>query len=321
MDIKQLKTFICVAETGSLSRASDRLRIAQPALSRQIKLLEHEVGVSLFDRHIHGMDLTIAGKELLSRVSGPIYQLEQSFYDVKSLNSQVSGHVTLGVLPTITEMFSVRLFEKVRDQLPGVTLCLKEAYSVNLVEWIQIGALDVAFLYGPPTAYHLRCTELFYEDIVLLSPVGALPAYGDEIDIRDIEPLPLALPSRPFGPRLIIDQIAKQAGVRLKSAFDVDSFRVISAMVQAGLCHGFMPLSSVSRFRNEGHIELRRITPGRAQRHLILARPSNQPSTRAAIAITRIIMEQIGEMIVTGAWDARPCGDLLPFLTGISGAT
>jgi len=314
MDIKQLKTFICVAESGSLSRASDRLRIAQPALSRQIKLLEHEVGVPLFDRHVRGMDLTAAGDELLSRISGPIYQLEQSIYDVKSLNSQISGHVTLGVLPTITRAFSVRLLEEVQKELPEVTLHLKEAYSVNLVEWIQAGDLDIAFLYGPPTAYHLRSTELLYEDIVLLSPAGSLPEHGDEINIRDVVHLPLALPSRPFGPRLIIDTIAKKAGVHLKSTFEVDSFHIISSMVKSGLCHGFMPESSVSRIRDEGHIELRRITPGRAQRHLILSEPSDRASTRATIAITRIIMAQIGEMISNSEWNARPCSDLLPFI-------
>ncbi|MGB1960803.1 MAG: LysR family transcriptional regulator, partial [Candidatus Puniceispirillaceae bacterium] len=65
MDIKQLKTFICVAETGSLSAASDRLRLAQPALSRHIKLLEHEIGVQLFERHVKGMTLTEPGGEFL----------------------------------------------------------------------------------------------------------------------------------------------------------------------------------------------------------------------------------------------------------------
>ncbi len=68
MDIKQLKTFICVAETGSLSAASDRLRLAQPALSRQIKLLEHKSGAQLFHRSVKGMALTESGEKLLSRV-------------------------------------------------------------------------------------------------------------------------------------------------------------------------------------------------------------------------------------------------------------
>ena len=71
MDLRQLRTFREIAEAGSLSRAADRLRIAQPALSRQIRLLEAEAGLPLYTRHGRGMTLTEAGAELLARVAGP----------------------------------------------------------------------------------------------------------------------------------------------------------------------------------------------------------------------------------------------------------
>lgn len=314
MDIKQLKTFICIAECGSISRASDRLRIAQPALSRQIKLLEHEIGVPLFDRHVRGMNLTEAGKELISRISGPIHQLEQSVFDVKSLNATISGQVSVGVLPTIPEAFTVRLLHAMRKELPGVSIHLREAYSINLVEWLQTGDLDTAFLYGPPSSYHLNATELLYEDIVLLSPPGSLADQGPEIDIAEIAKLPLALPSRPFGPRLIIDRIAKDAGIQLTSAFDVDSFRIITSMVEAGLCHGFMPISSVSLFVSGGRLEARKITPGYPNRHLILAYPSERPNTRATNAVISVIKKEIVSMVQSGEWPAQYCADLMPFI-------
>ena len=314
MDIKQLKTFICVAECGSISRASDRLRIAQPALSRQVKLLEHEVSVPLFDRHVRGMNLTEAGKELLARISGPIHQLEQSVFDIKSLNATISGQVVLGILPTIPEAFAGQLLEFAQTELPDITIRLREAYSINLLEWLQSGDLDAAFLYGPPSAYHLNATELLYEDIVLLSPPGSLPDHGEEIDINAVSRLPLALPSRPFGPRLIIDRIAKDAGVQLASAFDVDSFRIIISMVEAGLCHGFMPVSSVTRLKAAKRLETRKITSRHASRHLILAYPSDRPNTRATSAVINLIRRQIGLMIDSGDWPGRACADLFQFL-------
>ncbi len=97
MDLKQLKTFIRVAEAGSLSRASDLLRLAQPALSRQIRMLEEEIGVDLFTRHGRGMDLTDAGVELLARVKGLITQLENSVEDIRSRPTGVKGSVSLGL--------------------------------------------------------------------------------------------------------------------------------------------------------------------------------------------------------------------------------
>lgn len=310
MDIKQLKTFICVAESGSLSRASDRLRIAQPALSRQIKLLEHEIGVALFDRHVRGMDLTDAGKELLGRVSGPIYQLEQSMYDVQSMHSTISGHVTVGILPTMANVLAVRLIERAGRDLPDVTVRLKEAYSVNLIEWIQSGEIDITFLYGPQGDYHLRTKELLYEDIVLLSPPGSLAGHGEEIDIAEAALLPLALPSRPFGPRIVVDALAKKAGIALTAKFEVDSFWIIIDMVKSGLCHSFMPLSSVTEELAKATLEVRRIRPGNAQRQLILGFPSDRSNTRATDAVTAVLIDEIAAMVRTGQWAATPGSDL-----------
>ena len=166
MDIKQLKTFICVAETGSLSAASDRLRLAQPALSRQIKLLEHGSGAQLFHRSVKGMTLTESGEKLLSRVSGIIRQLEQAVDEVRSSAESITGNVAIGLMPSINSVLAVRLIEKVKNELPHVTLRIVEGYSGNLIEWLHRGDLDISFLYGPTHDLHLRCKELLYEDTV-----------------------------------------------------------------------------------------------------------------------------------------------------------
>ena len=83
MDFRQLRTFACVAELGSLSKASDTLRVAQPALSRQIKLLEHELRTELFTRNGRGMVLTDAGRLLLARTSGIVRQIDQIRDDIQ----------------------------------------------------------------------------------------------------------------------------------------------------------------------------------------------------------------------------------------------
>lgn len=301
MDLRQLKTFICVAESGSLSRASDRLRIAQPALSRQIKLLEHTVGTDLFNRHVRGMDLTDAGKTLLSRISGPIHQLEQSVFEVKSLDKNIHGEVRLGVLPTVINEFSVNLFDFVQKNHPGIRLHLKEAYSVNLIEWLQSGDLDISFLYGPASAYHLQAHEIISEEIVLMSPPGKL-APSVEIDIAEIAELPLVVPSRPFGPRLIIDKLAASRGVSITPAFNVDSFGIAVSMVTDGMCHGFMPLSSVTGLAAAGKLEIRSIKPGTAKRELILAQSHNSLNARVTDAVVNSILTVIGQMQIEGSW-------------------
>ena len=301
MDLKQLKTFICIAESGSLSRASDRLRIAQPALSRQIKLLEHTVGTELFNRHVRGMDLTDAGKMLLGRISGPIHQLEQSIFEVKSLDKTIHGEVKLGILPTILNDFSAQLLNHMQANYPGVSVHIKEAYSVNLIEWLQSGDLDVGFLYGPASSYHLKAHDLLHDEIVLMSPPGQ--ASGQEqIDIEEIAELPLVMPNRPFGPRLIVDKIAASAGISLNPKFVVDSFSIAVSMVAEGMCHGFMPVSSVSHLATSGQIELRRIKPGPAERQLILAQSHTSLNARATEVAVASIVEVIDAMKKAGSW-------------------
>ena len=142
MDIKQLRTFIRVAEVGSLSQASDRLRLAQPALSRQIKMLENEIGVPLFVRHGRGMKLTEAGRQLLESVGAPLRQLEQSFDELRSSAKRIEGRVSLGMTPTISFILAGRLAKRVAKELPGVSLRIVEGYGGYLVEWLQRNEID-----------------------------------------------------------------------------------------------------------------------------------------------------------------------------------
>ena len=310
MDIKQLKTFVCVAETGSLSRASDRLRIAQPALSRHIKLLEHEVGVELFSRHVRGMDLTEAGKAFLDRVSGLIRQLEQSVYDIQSMRDEVKGDVALGLMPSVNNVFAVRLVQRIARELPQVTLRVVEGYSGHLIEWLQRGDLDISFLYGPSADFHLQAKELLYEDIVLISPPGSLPGIGEQTHLRDIAHLPLILPSRPHGIRVVVDAAAAKADVSLNIALRGDAFWVLKSLVIGGAYHAFIPRSAVTEELKAGVLEARTLVSPGIRRQLILALPSDRSSTRATESVITILLNELATMIKAGDWIAHPGSDL-----------
>src|SRR3954463_15970299 len=117
MDFRQLRTFSCVAELGSLSKASDTLRVAQPALSRQIKLLEHELRAELFTRNGRGMVLTDAGRLLLARTSGIVRQIDQIRDDIQSSKGPPSGQVVLGLVPTVSCVLSAALRAALRRKI------------------------------------------------------------------------------------------------------------------------------------------------------------------------------------------------------------
>ena len=305
MDIKQLKTFICVAETGSLSAASDRLRLAQPALSRQIKLLEHKTGAQLFQRTVKGMTLTESGEKLLSRVSGIIRQLEQAVDEVRSSSESITGNVAIGLMPSINSVLAVRLIEKVKSELPQVTLRIVEGYSGHLIEWLHRGDLDISFLYGPAHDLHLRCTGLLYENIALISAPGKLNNLGKEIQLSDIAHLPIVLPSRPHGIRILVDNAVAKAGVKLNVEISGDAFEVLKSLVKTGNYHAFIPLSAVNEDIREGTLEARTFISPTIKRQLVLAMAPDRKNTRAAQATLKIITTEIEKMVGEGIWSAE----------------
>ncbi|MEM9105490.1 MAG: LysR substrate-binding domain-containing protein [Pseudomonadota bacterium] len=310
MDLKQLKTFICVAESGSLSRASDRLRIAQPALSRQIKLLEHQVGVPLFDRHIRGMELTEAGSDLLRRVSGVVRQLETTMQDIQSTHSEISGNVALALMPTIAMVIASRIVSTVAEELPQVSLRIREGYSVDIIEWMQRGEVDISFLYGPAGDLHLRCRDLLREELVLISPPGVLNRKDKFISFERVATLPLVVPGRRYALRRLLESNARKAGVSLSIAYEVDSYFATKSMVMSGICHSFLPRASVKDDIDSGAMEARSMQPDGLWRDVVLGLPQQRANTRAATAVVDILTREVGGMIRSGTWTAKPGPDL-----------
>lgn len=122
MDLAQLKTLIHVAELGSLSKASERLNVVQPALSRQIRLLERELGASLFERHGRGMAITDTGRRVLEHAERIMEELEGVRTAAAPNPQALTGFVSIGTPPTVAEILTVPLARRVREAHPGLTI-------------------------------------------------------------------------------------------------------------------------------------------------------------------------------------------------------
>jgi LysR family nitrogen assimilation transcriptional regulator len=310
MDLKQLKTFTRVAETGSLSKASDRLHRAQPALSRQIKLLEAEIGVDLFIRHGRGMQLTEAGQELLHRIDGLVNQIYKSIDHVRGLASEPRGNVAFGIVPTTSYILSARLAARVADELPGVSLRIVEGYGGHLVDWLQRGDIDVAMMYGPGTDFHFRYKEILSEELVLVGPAGALDP-EKPVTVQEMSELMLVLPSSPHGLRSVVEAAASKAKVELKVKIEADSFRVLKDLVEVGVGYTVLPLSSIYREQRLHLFSTAPLIEPKVIRDIILALPPGRTDTHATHAVVKLTTAIIAELIKTGEWRATPAADLI----------
>ncbi len=305
MDLRQLRTFRSVAELGSLSKASDRLRVAQPALSRQIKLLEHELRTELFTRNGRGMVLTAAGQLLLSRTAGLVRQIEQVRDDIQSSSGTPSGRVVLGLVPTVSCVLSARFARRVVDQLPGVSLCIVESYGGHLVEWLHRGEMDLAIIYGPSVDLHLSVQILGRDEVVAVGPRGCGLAERKQVDINWLLDQKLVLPSHSHGLRVLVEKAAARRKLPLNVSIEADSFRVLTSFVEEGLGYTALPMSSIRAEVADGRLEAAEIVKPVITRELILASPADHKPSIATAAITSFIRNEIRSLNKEGLWNIR----------------
>lgn len=305
MDLGHLKTFLAVAETGSVSKASDRLRIAQPALSRKIRLLEAEIGTALFARHRWGMTPTAAGEALVARVSGILRQLDQSLADVRSLSGEVAGPVAFGIVPTVSYILAAQLAVRVAERTPNISLRIVEGYSGHLTEWLQQGQIDAAILYGSDVHNHMRVDELMLEELVVVGPQSSTLAPNRPLRFAEFSRLPLVLPSHPHGLRFVVETAAAKARVKLSVKFEADSFRVLKDLVEHGLGYTALPVSSIFREERKGELRYAPLISPKVTRRLILAMPSDLEPSRATSALVQMAREEIARLVRAGNWLAN----------------
>ena len=305
MDIRQLRTFSCVAELGSLSKASDTLRVAQPALSRQIKLLEHELRAELFTRNGRGMVLTDAGRLLLARTAGIVRQIDQVRDEIQSAGGPPSGRVVLGLVPTVSCVISARLARRTVDTYPGISLCIVESYSGHLMEWLHRGEMDLALIYGPSSDLHLTVQSLGRDTIVAVGPRGSGLAQKKQVDIGWLLRQRLVLPSHSHGLRALIEHAAAKKKLKLDVKLEADSFRVLTSLVEEGLGYTLLPPSSVRNEVAAGRLETAAIAKPAPMRELTLASPIDHPGSTAITLVTELLRNELTACREDGLWDIR----------------
>ncbi|TPQ30076.1 transcriptional regulator [Bradyrhizobium guangdongense] len=304
MDFRQLRTFSCVAELGSLSKASDTLRVAQPALSRQIKLLEHELRAELFTRNGRGMVLTEAGRLLLARTSGIVRQIDQIRDDIQSAQGPPSGQVVLGLVPTVSCVLSARFARRCVETYPGISLRIVESYSGHLVEWLHRAEMDLAILYGRSADLHLTTQSLGRDQIVAVGPRGCGLSRKKSVEIGWLLRQRLVLPSHSHGLRALIEHAAAQKKIKLDVKLEADSFRVLTSLVEEGLGFALLPPSSVHAEVAAGRLEAAPISKPMS-RELIVASPIDRPVSTATAAVTTLLREEIAACRKEGVWDIK----------------
>lgn len=298
INLKQLRTFLHVAELGKLSLASERLGTAQPALSRQISMLEHELGVRLFDRHGRGMKTTGAGEKLRERASFLIRYLEETRSDIQSSAERVRGRVVVGMPATLAEVVAAELIEKFVAMHPETSLRIVTGLSGHIHDWLQRGEVDVAVLYSQQADDFLRVEKLFDEELHFVFKPGFLPDKNRSISFAKVCKLPLVLPAQRHGLRGLIEAHATSKGLSLDVQVETDSFRVLVNLASRGTYATILPARSIRGEIDAGLVEIRRIKNPSPSRSLCLALPADRPITSAVRMFSDELRDAVRSQVI-----------------------
>ena len=304
MDFKQLEYFVRVAELGSFTRAALALSVAQPALSRQIRLLEVELRQNLLKRNGRGAIPTEAGTLLLEHGRGILNQVALAKEELGAGRSSLAGRVSIGLPPSLSRLITVPLTRAVRQALPQAQLTLTEGFSMLMYEGLRVGNLDMAVLYSPESSPDLEMALLHEEELVLISPAAAQsPAIGlsdskKSITLQRVAALPLILPSRPNAFRLTTDNAMMGLSLRPHVALEVDGLNAILSLVQDGIGHAVLPRYTLSNFENKAPFAVRRITAPRLMSRLELVWSSRRPMTATQKNALKIVKSVISDSIL-----------------------
>jgi LysR family transcriptional regulator, nitrogen assimilation regulatory protein len=319
MDLRALRYFVYVAEARSFSKAAGHLRIAQPALSRQVRKLEDQLGVKLVLRTGRHLELTEPGMLLLQRAHSLIRQAAQAIDDVRAQDCDIGGTVTLGVTPATCEVITPLIVQECARRHPGIRLDFVEGFSAFVFARLVNQELTACLLHNPPRHQGIEIEPLLVEPMYLVGPGparvpgGAAAGTAGLAPARDgmtLETLPLILPNPTHAMRLLIDRALGRRRSAIHVAVQVDGYVMTKALVAAGLGYTILPLSSIHAQVEEGRLSAVRLRDPEISWTLCLAYRSDHRTARRVDALRVLIQGEVEKLVAAGKWRRDALADV-----------
>jgi LysR family nitrogen assimilation transcriptional regulator len=222
LDFRKAQYFVALFEEGSISRAAERLNIVQPALSMQLRQLEAELGIRLFDRSAQGVQPTPAARHFYGLCTGLLRQVEAVRQEMHEFTERVVGEIRVGLMPSICRGPLSRILSDYTARYPDVEVGLFESPSGALADMVIAGDLDFAVCNPPNARSTLLAMPLFSDPLRLVSGPrpGLVPGCGYRL--TEIPELKLILPWRRNSIRLMIDRHIKSGEIRAARVMEID---------------------------------------------------------------------------------------------------
>jgi LysR family nitrogen assimilation transcriptional regulator len=294
MDLLRLHTFVAVAQAGNMSRAAAALHLSQPALSRQVRALEEELGQRLLERTGRGVVPTESGRALLGHASEIFALTQAARADMMDRQTNPRGQVVIGLPPRVAHVLTADLIEQFSQRFPDATITVEENLSMRLRESLVTGRADLALLFDPPPSPQILADTLVREPLVLIS-TKSLPA---RIRLEAVAERKLVMPSGPNALRQLLESHMQPRGLQLRVLAEVDSVQTVLSLVARGVADTVLPQSAVRIWTWPAPYHVATLTAPAIRNRLVLgiarARPSTQLSRFVAEALRSLVPRYFG---------------------------
>jgi DNA-binding transcriptional LysR family regulator len=304
MELRQLKTFRTVATLLSFNRAADVLNYAQSTISAQIRALEEDLGVRLFDRLGKRIVLTEAG-ELLSQYAQKMLDIEaETVADVKGRN-QSQGSLTIRVPQSIGNIYLPRVVGEYRNRFPRVSISFHTCAFHNLEHELQTGVTDLAFLLAESIqSANLVAEPLRFERLLMVSNPDNPLTQKRKVSLKDLADQPVFLAKSDCGYRMIFEQMLTEAKVKPQTLLEFNTVEMLKACLQTSQGVALIPEITVRIEIDRGELSILQWEDEQMETAVLMIWHKAKwlsPSLKAFIDISRTIIGTEQDSTVGGA--------------------
>jgi len=295
MDLRQLEMFQAVVETGSFTKAGQRLHVSQSAISRQINLLEEELGVQVLMRSNKRVFLTEAGKTLLKHCYRIFRDIEEAILAVSQDEKVGGGTLRVGGGMSVCSFLLPQILKEYKTLYPNIALTVTTGTSEPTILKIRNNEVDVGVLTLPVESQDLDVASVFREEMVVVTGHNHPLSKEKEVTPEEIAAMPLILFEQGSNTRKIIDQFFDKHDISPQIIMEMENVEIIKPLVDIGLGITIIPYQAIVREVEAGTLHFLRIAgyPLYRELGLVILKMSYQP-----IPLQRMI-ELFTEMIPT----------------------
>jgi LysR family nitrogen assimilation transcriptional regulator len=297
LDLRKVRYFVALYEEGSISRAAERLSIVQPALSMQLRQLEAELDLKLFERSTLGVQPTPAARHFYELCTDLQRQVESVRQEMRDFTDKVVGEVRLGLMPSICRGPLSRIMADYASRFPNVEIKLFETTSASLADMVLDGSLDLAVCNPPTPQSRLLVQPVFSDEVRLVSGPRPDLEPGRAYTLSEIPDLKLILPSRRNYIRRRLDRHIRSGEIRVAKVIEIDGLIATMRTLELSDWSTLVPRIAMFDDPEVGRYRVNRVKSPSLSSEIVgmhlPERPLRLPATRMLETI-RAVLEAIG---------------------------